>query len=579
MQELARSSAAPFLLGRLFFLRAGAAWGLAVAFCGEAKAASPAPSQVTPETFAPKPALSKSAPDLPQAAPLATPAGAQGLTFRLRRIVVSGAFAELESATADLTRPFEGKQITVAQLFALATAVEKLYSQAGYPLVRVNIPPQKLQEGGDARFEVIDGFIETISLDAVPERARGLVSARIDALVKKKHLKYSELERAVLLAGDVVGLRLRSALARGKSPGGVILVLEGDARLVSASLGSDNNLPDSLGSWQWNARLSLNNALGLGEQAYLSLASGYALGLNGFPMSPLRTLGAGFIAPLGKDGFTVNPEITQSLTRPAPEGGPPNAGEFDRFALRGSFPIERRHDETLTLTGAVEAVKQQIIGAGVAISEDRYAAARVGANWQGAAFWGAPVQADVQVSQGLGGQEPDSAHPGSRAGARPVFSKVTGDVRLSQPVGGDVRFDFAARAQTVFRRPMLASEQFSLDGADGVSAFTQGAFSVDEGEVTRLEASRPVALPIAAGALSLSPYLFAAQGYGVLLQPTGVEPGHISAVALGLGARLSFDAPDGFTGLGFGVELGHGLSNVAGKRAANRIAFTINMRY
>ena len=555
------------------------------AFCvaggGQSFAAAPAPSQVTPQSFAPKETLSIAAPAAPKAAPRAAPAGSQALAFRLRRIVVAHAFADLAEPGAALAHALEGRKVTVAQIFALAAALEKLYADNGYPLARVIVPPQRLKDGGDVRLDVIDGYIESLSLTAVPERFRRAVAARVDALVGRRHLKYSALERTVLLAGDISGLRLRSALARGKTPGGVVLALEAESRLVSASLSADNNLPASLGTWEWNARLALNDVFGFGEQAYLSLASGFAMGLNGFPMSPLRTLGAGFIAPLGADGLTINPELTQSLTRPsAATGSPTTLGEFDRIALRVSYPWERTRDRTLTLTGALEYVNQALHYPGSAdMSHDLYLAARLGLNWQGQTAWGAPLQVDAQYTQGLGGRSPGGGVNLSRLGAGPVFGKLTGDFRLTQPLTGDFRLDLNARGQWSTSRPELASEQFSLDGPDAVSAFSQGAFSVDSGETMRLEASRPFAVAVFTVPATVSPYLFAAQGFGLLVQPTQAEQASSAAAAFGLGVRIAYDAPDGFTGAGAGLELSHGVSDVDKTRSTNRAALSVNLRF
>lgn len=555
-----------------------ASLGFCLAAADFAWAAAPAPSQLTPSSFAPKADLTKPAPRLPKAAPLAAPAGAQALKFRLRRIVVAEAFPELAAPGAALAHALEGHRITVAQLFALANALEKLYADNGYPLVRVTVPPQQLREGGDARLDVVDGYIEALSLSAVPERSRAAVSARVAALLNKRHLKYPELERAVLLAGDIAGVHLRSALARGQKPGGVLLALEADARLVSASLATDNNLPASLGTYEWNARLSLNNPLGFGEQAYLSLASGYAMGLNGFPMSPLRTLGAGFTAPLGADGLSVNPELTQSLTRPTPSAGT-TLGEFDRLSLRFAYPWERTHDRNLSLTAAFEGINQELRQNGSEFNHDRYAAARLGLSFQGVAPWGAPLQASAQLSQGLGGRHPVGTVGLSRQGADPVFTKLSADAHLTQPLAGEFRLDLNGRGQWSFNKAQLASEQFSLDGPDALSAFTQGAFSADAGEAMRLEATRPFAVPFPFGASSLSPYAFAAQGFGAIYRPTAVEQSRLKAAAAGLGVRLAWDAPDGFTGGALGFELGHGVSNVNNSRSANRAAVNFSLRF
>jgi hemolysin activation/secretion protein len=72
----------------------------------------------------------------------------------------------------------------------------------------------------------------------------------------------------------VPGLRLKSTLARGKTLGGALLVLEGTHRLVSAGASIDNHLPPSLGTWSYGANIALNSVFGFGEQFYASAHSG-----------------------------------------------------------------------------------------------------------------------------------------------------------------------------------------------------------------------------------------------------------------------------------------------------------------
>jgi hypothetical protein len=79
--------------------------------------------------------------------------------------------------------------------------------------------------------------------------------------------------------------------------------------------------------------------------------------------------------------------------------------------------------------------------------------------------------------------------------------------------------------------------------------------------------------------LTLSPYFFAAEGYGEIYKATVVEESRIEAAAFGLGARLSFDAPDGFSGALLGLELARGVSNVPGQSGGYRASLNLNLRF
>ena len=161
----------------------------------------------------------------------------------------------------------------------------------------------------------------------MPERVRALVAARMASLIGRRHIKLEEIERRLLIAGDVPGLRLKSTLERGKTTGGVRLVLEGTHQVVTATATVDNRLPASLGTWTYGTNVALNSPFGFGEQFYGSAHSGGDPSETFDPASPLRVLGAGAVLPLGLDGWTVNPEYTYSRTLPEPAvGGLANLG-------------------------------------------------------------------------------------------------------------------------------------------------------------------------------------------------------------------------------------------------------------
>jgi hemolysin activation/secretion protein len=184
------------------------------------------------------------------------------------------------------------------------------------------------------------------------------------------------------------------------------------------------------------------------------------------------------------------------------------------------------------------------------------------------------------MSQGLAGRRPGfDETPLSRQGATPHFSKLTGDVRLDQPLPAQLQLALVGRAQWSPGRAQMTSEQFALEGTDAVSAFVQGSFSVDAGATLRAELSRPFAWPLGSVAASVSPYLFAAQGFGVLDNPTAQEKPSIHANAVGLGVRLLFNPAAEFESAGLNAELSRGTSNAPGLISIYRALLTLSCLY
>jgi hemolysin activation/secretion protein len=98
--------------------------------------------------------------------------------------------------------------------------------------------------------------------------------------------------------------------------------------------------------------------------------------------------------------------------------------------------------------------------------------------------------------------------------AGPVFNKTTIDALIIQPLPEGFRADLIGRAQVSFGKPLLMSEQFSLDGPQAISAYPIGTLNVDEGGTLRGELSRPFTVASSGAPLALAPYGFGVFGIG-----------------------------------------------------------------
>jgi len=547
-------------------------------FC-RAQVASP--SQLTPQSLRPDAGSRNPGIVLPGPAAATAPQGAENLNVVIDDVEVDGAFPELSAATAAWVGQIRGRRISLAQIYADAAALERLHAEAGYPLARVVIPPQKLVDHGRLVVLVIDGFIEAIDLTGVPERAVDVVAARTDFLVGRRHVTIGEIERALLIAGDVPGLKLKSTLLRGGREGGVKLLLEGGHDLISGSLGGDDRLSKSLGTWQLRGSVAVNSAFGAGEQIYATAGLGADLRAAIDGTSPLVVYGGGVVIPIGTDGMTINPEYTHSTTRTAEAlGVPASLGTFERYALRLRDPLLLTRKTSLYLNVSLEEVSQQLAAPdfGVTLNSDRYAVLRAGPDTTMTLPWGESLQLGANLSQGLGGRTAAEAAasgvPLSRLGAGPEFTKLTANARLSQPMPYELRLDLIGAGQYSLGKPMMRPEQIALDGNDAVSAFASGSFTADQGVTLRGELSRPFAVSFNAVNAVLSPYLFGSYGRGWLADATSVEQSVINASAFGVGVRGNVEAKAGLPAASLGIELGRGYTDVAGIRQGWRANVT-----
>lgn len=502
----------------------------------------PQAPQVTPRDLRPAPPVQPPVALPPQPLRSAPPPNADKLFLRLGDVRVQGGFDGFAARTEHLIAPLRGRRISVADLYALADAIEALYREAGYPLVRVVIPPQSVVDDAALRVTVLDGFIEGLNLDAVPAKARKAVARALRPLVGRRHLRDAELERALTLAGRGPGLALRSALGAGHEIGGAVLVLQGIWAPLAASVSSDNRQTDAIGPWAFTAQVRVNQPLGLGEQAYLYVSGGYPLGSALHADARRRVAGGGVIVPLLDNGLSLNPEFTISDTRPrSPVAELASRSQLKRWALRLIYPAIVTRSQELTLTGVVEASRQSDSLPFFQFTQDldRLRVARFAADWSGAVGAG-QARASAMLSQGTGrfggrgGAEiAESGVPMSRTGATAAFTKLEASLGYDAAVQWGLESRTVWRGQEALRGVMPSAEIFSMDGEDGLSALTAGGLSDDGGWVLRDELARPWALP---GAAVVAPYVYGAYARPSTRVPGAAAASHATAAGLGLRA-------------------------------------------
>lgn len=548
-----------------------------------------APSQVTPREIAPEsPSPSVEVP-VEQAASARSAKQTDNFVVAIGTVKLEGTFPEMSGANAAFLSSVSHKRQRLSDLFEAARDLEQAYAQAGYVFARVVVPPQRLAEGAAVEVRVIDGYVESLDVSRLPASIQAPVRRRISHIVGQRHLTRSELERALLLAGELSGLDLRSALARGDQAGGVRLIVEGRLDQFQARIGADNRLPSSLGRWQWNGTVALNNLLGLGDQTYLFLGSQFDVGRHGFAKPTLGMVGGGLTLPISRTGISLGGELLLARTEPEPQrmaGVPLTVGSFSRAQLNLNLPFVRSRSASLDARISVDLIDQSLRFPEFAttFTQDHYAAMRMELSWRGQAGK-LSRSLTLALSQGLVGRDATARLPASRQGARNDFTALQVSGRLGTPLPRGFTLDVQARAQSSFGHPLFLPEQFALDSENAVSTSPTGSFSVDTGVTLRTELGLPVVTP--AHGLLLSPYFFAAGGTGSIEKPTAaeqpiaIEQATLNAAGIGIGARVDMAGLPGLKGVStaIGIELGRQFSNAIGRSDTNRASVTASMRF
>ncbi len=522
---------------------------------------------------------------VPVAGQPAIPRDAKRRWAVVRRVVIAGGFPELQAQTAALIARVQGRRLNLLDAYQFAASVQQVYADAGYPLVSAVLQPRFFARG-EIHIEVVDGFIEDLDLSGVPVELRKLIRDRMAAIIGRRHLKLADIQRHILLIGELPGVVGATATKLGNEPGGIILVINATLTPFSYTFGAEDYLPREYGTVLYGQSFTLNNTLGLGETIHAQASSTGDFGRFFDGRAKSQAFGFGGVLPIGPDGFKLGASYTQSRVSPSPVFGEfsptvPGSegvhGDLQRASVRAGYPLLLSPMQTVRaqlgfdFTDNVAYLGPSpnfIAPGGVPIFNlfhDRYEDVRAAGEWDINFPWalGGRAASALSYTHGLGGLNGTGIIPLSEPGASPNFNKLFAEVHVTQPLPENFVFAGLGRAQSSFRQPLMEAEQLQLAGPDALSGFALGTLFVDEGAVTRGELQRPIPLSIKGGVGVATPYVFGAWGGGRFDENiTGLNP-YVHAVSVGGGVRANANLVGWPFNETLDLEVAHVSSNVA----------------
>jgi len=143
------------------------------------------------------------------------PAGADKIMFNFGGLQMSGVGVYTEDDLYSIYQNQIGNEISLADLYAIANQITSKYRKDGYVLTQVIVPPQTI-DNGIARLQVVEGFIDNITVEGGEENPTALkVIEDYSRQISRdgQPLNINEMERQLLLINDLPGV-----MARSRSP-------------------------------------------------------------------------------------------------------------------------------------------------------------------------------------------------------------------------------------------------------------------------------------------------------------------------------------------------------------------------
>ena len=403
--------------------------------------------------------------------------------FVLRGVNVTGAHAIPHDRIAAMYRSYLGKQVSQADLAAIAGAISDLYRAQGFHLSRAIVPVQDIADGR-VEIQVIEGSIVEAELKGDGAEQFGL-RPMLGPILAEQPSRLATLERQLYLVNGRPGVRIADTALEeiGGTTGRFRLTVFVKTWHVFTSFGLDNLGSSSVGPWQSYATGAFNS--------YLTPGDTLAVNLSTIANDP-RELGfsrLSYDAPVGVDGVRLGGSVLYSAVRPGDARRlASDITTTEAFELRASIVPLQSQSSTLTLTAATTFSN---------VSEhDLYGP------WYNDHIRTASLTADYRLQDGFGGTNYTTmafrqgldvfgASHGdddllSRDGASSNFSVLNFWFTRYQTLNDAWSLKLSAASQTA-SRPLFTSQQFYLGGAAFGRGYGAAEISGDNGLAGSLE--------------------------------------------------------------------------------------------
>lgn len=438
------------------------------------------PSRVEDKVPRPAGGEPQSAVDLP-AAPGTQASG--GAPITVGAIVLSGLQKLRPSDFADIFEVYVGRTLSPAALGGLTDALAERARKRGYPFASATIAPQSMP-AGTLRVAMDEGRIDEIRLLGVQNAAamKALAPLRGRAAVSLR-----ELERRLLIAGDIDGLWLRRSRLVREGERNVLVVELGEDR-VSGSIGIGNDGSRPIGPVQADATLTVAQVLAPDDVLSVSLFA--------TPVDP-REFGyarARYGKRVSAEGTEVSLAVAGSLTHPGAYLRDYDIeGRSWTVTLGVLQPVLRSREGSVWIEGSfgLRTVKQD--RADRLVRRDRLSVARLGA-YGFAPLAGGRLRAGVTLAQGLDLFDATQAGDplASRRDADGTFTSLSLWSEWAGTLVGPLSAQIGVASQKAFE-PLLVSEETGLGGGAFLRGYDYSERSGDDGTMATGELRLSVA--------------------------------------------------------------------------------------
>jgi len=397
------------------------------------------------------------------------PAEAKTTKLVIRKIRVTGSTVYTQEQLAPLYEEVVGKRVTLQEVYDLAQKITAKYGADGYVLSRAVVPEQELDpKGASITIEVVEGYVDKVVWPQKLARYRDFFTDYAARITADRPVNIKTLERYLLLANDLPGLKFTTKLEASKTnKGASTLVVEVTEKPMDVLVRVDNRGTNSRGPLQFVVSPTFNNLFGKHDALTLSYAATV-------PFSELQFVAPSYRQVLTPEGLTFFANGSYSWGYPAIPLNPIlKFRTYSNYVESGlSYPIIRSREKNLTVSG-LGFMSESYSYLGVAENQvDRLRGLRAKLDGDMADSTGGINQFNITLSKGFHGlgstdNLPDPSNNFFGGPSNPFgkvdFGKAEGFYARTQPLIDRFSAQIAAYGQYAFT-PLLVPEQCGYGG-------------------------------------------------------------------------------------------------------------------
>lgn len=374
---------------------------------------------------------------------------------------------------------------TLGELQVAAGRITALYRAAGYFLARAYLPAQKMTDGV-VTIAVVEGNLGEVQVQNTSKLSDETIKARLAGLLPGTVLQRTEVDRALLLLGDVPGVgSVDSRLAAGNKTGETVLIaVVKPAPVWLGKLEADNFGSLYAGAYRMGVALEGNSALGYGERLFANLLVSNENMVYGR---------AAVQAPFGAHGLTAGLGLTHSQYFLGDTYKTLDAvGQSDALEANVRYPLLRSTPANVYVQASLEKRRLRDEVRSTSTQTDKnatVASVALQSDWRdGLGGVGANNQASITLTGGR-----LNINSAAAAAIDAIAANTAGDfsklgISISRQQGVTDKLSLSAQLRGQWADKNLDSfEKFSLGGVNGVRAYPAGEGSGDAGWLGSVE--------------------------------------------------------------------------------------------